>query len=70
VTTLRKQIRARKARRGSICPACHASIMVGELIMSVNGGQYRHADCGRAADREAAATSARYGRPVEQLRSL
>jgi hypothetical protein len=44
--------------------------MVGELIMSVNGGRFRHADCGRAADREAASVAARYGRPVETLRSL
>jgi hypothetical protein len=65
-----KTVRARKARRVSRCPACRAMIGVGELISSTNGGQYRHADCNLAADRQAAAVSARYGRPVEQLRSL
>jgi len=65
-----KAARARKARRSSVCPACRSAITVGELITSVQGGRWRHADCLAAADRAAAAVAARYGRPVETLRAL
>jgi hypothetical protein len=67
---VKKTVRARTARRTSTCPACRAAIMVGDLIASVNRGQWKHADCGRSADRAAAAAAARYGRPVDVLRPL
>jgi hypothetical protein len=67
---VRKTVRARKARRTSTCPACHGPVKVGDLISSVNSGPWKHADCGRAADRQAAAVAARYGRPVDVLRPL
>ena len=65
-----KTVRARKARRSSTCPACRSPITVGELITSVQGGRWRHADCTAAGQRAAAAVAARFGRPVETLRSL
>jgi hypothetical protein len=70
IVGVRKTVRARKARRRSTCPSCRSEIRVGELIAQVNGGSWKHADCGAAADRQAAAVAARYGRPVDVLRSL
>jgi hypothetical protein len=70
VTTLRKQVRARKARYASTCPACHGPINVHDPITSVDGSVWKHADCAAAADRASAAIAARYGRPVESLRAL
>ena len=65
-----KTTRAKKARRSSVCPACRAPIMVGDLIASTAGRAWTHADCPGAAERAAAVVAARFGRPVETIRPL